>query len=147
LSTDVNDYLGATLGWHLPSCMSLSCHGLLRRSSLTCVLHFAWKSVPISRKSCWATGAPGYWWNPSHHATSRRWSSTVLVRYVGHGRVSTRASTWVSYALTDGQWSTKKVVIPYLGSSCFSCTHAMPLHRRACVLKNSQNALAGRLLS
>jgi len=71
----------------------------------------------------------------------------MLVRYVGPGRASTRASTWLSYALTNKQWSMKKVVIPYLGGSCFSYTHAMPLHRWACVLKNSQNALAGGLLS
>jgi hypothetical protein len=54
-------------------------------------------------------------------------SKPVLAGYVGPGRVSTRASTWVSYALTDKQWSTKKkVVIPYLGRPCFSYTHAMP---------------------
>jgi len=62
----------------------------------------------------------------------------MLARYVGPSQVSTRASTQVSYALTNRQWLMAKVVIPYLGGSCFSYTHAMPLHRWACVLKNSK---------
>jgi len=41
----------------------------------------------------------------------------------------------------------RKVVIPYLGGPCFSYTHAMPLYRPVSALKNSQNAMVGRLLS
>jgi hypothetical protein len=39
------------------------------------------------------------------------------------------------------------LALSFHGGPCFSYTHAMPLHRRACVLKNSWNALVGVLLS
>jgi hypothetical protein len=72
-----------------------------------------------------------------------RTSISVVAGYVGPVRVSTRASTRVSYALTDGQWSTTKkkssytlpgrtlllllhMQCPYIGRHVFWKTHEMP---------------------